>query len=95
MSLENYNKSKEISQQPFEAIIMGFMRIADDDNLNFLKFKYPDIWGELQRRYNAPGGVLPEEVQKCEKCSKQYEEHWDNCTYCGYVRTSKIQEIKP
>lgn len=58
MSRENYLKSIDIATFPFPAIIMGFMRIADTDNLNFLKEKYPEIWRELQNRYNAPGGYL-------------------------------------
>jgi hypothetical protein len=57
MSRENYMKSLEVSQEPFEV-----MRIADDHNLRYLKFKYPHIWEELQTRYNAPGGHLPEET---------------------------------
>jgi len=62
MSRESYIKSQEISQMPFDAIIMGFMRIADDDNLRYLKSKYASIWNELQDRYNAPGGYLEGEV---------------------------------
>lgn len=58
MSYENYVKSLEISEVPFEALIMGFMRIADDQNLYFLKQQYPDILEELKARYNAPGGYL-------------------------------------
>ena len=58
MSHESYIISQKISTYSFDAIIMGFMRVADDDNLNFLKRKYPDIWRELQTRYNAPGGYL-------------------------------------
>ncbi len=58
MSRENYIKSQKISQESFEAIIMAFMRIADDDNLSFLQSKYPYIWTELKARYNAPGGYL-------------------------------------
>ena len=61
MSRENYLKSQSISTEPFEAIIMAFMRIADDDNLYFLKSKYPHIWDELKMRYYAPGGYLKHE----------------------------------
>lgn len=58
MSRENYLKSQKIALEPFEAIIMGFMRIADDHNKAWLKMKYEYIWDELQARYNAPGGYL-------------------------------------
>lgn len=58
MSRDNYLKSMEIAQEPFEAIIMAFMRVADDYNSMLLKAKYPDIWEELKARYNAPGGYL-------------------------------------
>lgn len=61
MSYENYIKSQEVAQLPFEAIIMGFMRVADSSNLAYLQMKYPDIWDELQTRYNAPGGLLESE----------------------------------
>ena len=58
MSRDNYIKSLEASELPFEALIMGFMRIADDDNLSYLRVKYPSIWQELKARYDAPGGYL-------------------------------------
>jgi hypothetical protein len=64
MSRDNYLKSMEIAKEPFEAIIMAFMRIADDYNSMLLKAKYPDIWEELKARYNAPGGYLEgEEIE--------------------------------
>ncbi|MBU1173671.1 MAG: hypothetical protein KKD44_29220 [Proteobacteria bacterium] len=63
MSRESYLLSQEVSAMPFDAIIMGFMRIADDDNLAFLKCKYPMLWKELQARYNAPGGYLEPEAE--------------------------------
>lgn len=55
MSHENYVKSLDISGAPFEAIIMGFMRIADDNNLQFLKSKYPEIWDEFLERIRMSG----------------------------------------
>ena len=61
MSRDNYLKSMEIAREPFEAIIMAFMRVADDYNSMLLKAKYPDIWEELKARYNAPGGYLRHE----------------------------------
>jgi hypothetical protein len=58
MSYENYKASQKIAAHSFGAIIMGFMRVADHDNLSFLRSKYPYIWEELKARYNAPGGKL-------------------------------------
>ena len=58
MSQYDYERSKEISREPFYAIIMAAMRNADTDNLNMLKRSWPSVWDELQKRYNAPGGCL-------------------------------------
>ena len=58
MSRENYIKSKEIAMNSFESILMGFMRVANTQELNILKYIYPSVWDELQTRYNAPGGYL-------------------------------------
>lgn len=63
MSLYDYEQSKYIEkmQFPFYAIVMAAMRQADSDNLDRLKEAFPHVWKELQRRYNAPGGELPED----------------------------------
>ena len=61
MSLYDYQASKVISGQghPFYALVMAAMREADTDNAAKLRAAWPDVWAELQARYNAPGGVLP------------------------------------
>ena len=61
MSLYDYQASKVISLwgHPYYAIIMAAMRGADTDNAAKLRAAWPDVWAELQERYNAPGGVLP------------------------------------
>jgi hypothetical protein len=64
MSHNDYEVGRKIATCSFPAIIMGFMRIADDDNLNFLRSKYPNIWNELQERYNNPGGYSNHELTK-------------------------------
>ena len=46
----------------FTAIIMTAMRKADSLNLARLKHAWPEIWKELQARYNAPGGWLRGEI---------------------------------
>ena len=64
MSLYDYEISREITAQdyPFYALIMAAMRQADSDNLTRLGEAFPAIHGELQERYNAPGGLLGEEI---------------------------------
>lgn len=63
MSRYDYEKSKELAalDAPFYAIIMTAMRQADTNNEYILRSIYPDVWDELQQRYNAPGGLLPGE----------------------------------
>ena len=65
MTHYDYNASKMISLQghPFYALIMAAMRQADTSNLTKLRLAFPFVWQELEARYNAPGGVLPHEVQ--------------------------------
>lgn len=47
--------------RPFVAIIMAAMRKADTDNLELLVNAFPQVFTELQQRYNSPGGWLPED----------------------------------
>lgn len=63
MSIIDYKISQEISADdpPFYALIMAAMRKADTDNLRRLKHAWPAVWDELERRYHAPSGALPEE----------------------------------
>ena len=60
MSLYDYQISKVISSQdpPFYALVMAAMRQADSVNNRKLQLAFPEVWTELQARYNAPGGVL-------------------------------------
>ena len=63
MSAYDYKESLRIAKldPPFYATIMAAMRKADDTNLARLLAAWPEVWAELQARYNVPGGVLPEE----------------------------------
>lgn len=63
MSHYDYEVSKHISghDYPFYALLMALMRQADTDNLELLKRGWPRIYSELEARYNAPGGILPDE----------------------------------
>jgi len=60
MSLHEYRTSLEIQRQdyPFYALIMAAMRKADSYNMVKLKFAFPAVHGELDRRYNAGEGIL-------------------------------------
>jgi hypothetical protein len=63
MSLYDYRISQDIAMrdEPFYALVMAAMRRADSDNAELLRLAWPDVWGELLARYNAPGGLLPGE----------------------------------
>lgn len=60
MSHYDYERSQELAkdENPFASLIMAAMRRADSTNLEALKVGFPEIWDELQERYNAPGGRL-------------------------------------
>ena len=60
MSLYDYEKSKEISKDdpPFATLIMSAIRKADTINSMRLKAVFPEIYDELQERYDSPGGLL-------------------------------------
>lgn len=60
MSLYDYQTSKEIVRQdyPFYALIMAAMRQADTSNAAKLHHVFPEVYEELDARYNAPGGHL-------------------------------------
>jgi hypothetical protein len=45
----------------FYTLIAAAMRLADTENSALLRAAWPDVWDELRTRYNAPGGLLPDE----------------------------------
>jgi len=61
VSLYDYKKSQQLGDVPFYALIMACMRRADTMNLAKLKQAWPLVWQELEQRYHAPGGYLPNE----------------------------------
>ena len=65
MSLYDYRRAREIAAEdyPFYALIMAAMRQADTDNAEKLKAAWPEVYAELEQRYWAPGGLLPDELQ--------------------------------
>lgn len=60
MTIHDYMQSKEIgyNNPSFAALIMAAIRKADSTNIEKLKIAFPEIYDELQKRYNAPGGGL-------------------------------------
>lgn len=65
MSLYGYRESLVIASNDwgFYALIMAAMRKADSNNAQLLEWAWPEVWKELQARFNAPGGILPGEEQ--------------------------------
>ena len=65
MSLYEYRESQALERQDasFYGLIMGAMRRADDANIVKLRTCWPEVWAELRQRYDAPGGLLPGEVE--------------------------------
>lgn len=63
MSLHDYHLGMQLAAKhdddDFYGIVQALMRLADTDNLNMLKQCWPQVWEELQKRYNAPDGRLP------------------------------------
>jgi hypothetical protein len=46
---------------PFYSLIMAAMQKADTENICKLRTAFPEVWAELEKRYNAPMGVIPED----------------------------------
>ena len=65
----DYMKGRELEAEdtPFYALIQAAMRRADTTNLEMLKGCWPEVWEELQERYNTPGGYLKEELAEMEE----------------------------
>lgn len=65
MSRYDYQVSSilELQDHSFTALIMAAMREAPDlTELDKLRDAFPDIWTELDTRYQTPGGYLPGEA---------------------------------
>ena len=60
MSLHDYTESRrlEADDAPFYGLIMAAMRRADTMNAHKLREAFPEVWEELQARYDAPAGIL-------------------------------------
>lgn len=58
MSLYDYKASQELSGKPFYALLMAAFREADGFNFEKLQQAFPEVYAELQARYDAPAGLL-------------------------------------
>ena len=69
MSLHSYHVSKKVlkTDPPFYSLIMAAMHKADTENLARLAAAWPDVYAELNARYNAPMGLIPEDGPVDEK----------------------------
>ena len=63
MHLHAYHYSETLGKYdpPFSALIFAAMRKADSENTRRLKAMWPELYEEFERRYNAKGGILPED----------------------------------
>jgi len=63
MSYFDYKESQQIASHDFSfyGLLMAAMRKADTYNTRMFKLAWPDVWDELHDRYNAPGGILPDD----------------------------------
>lgn len=104
MSLHEYLCSQAISREdpPFYALLFAAMRTADSDNVEKIKAAWPERWAEMQARYNAPGGILPEDgiestgdqvvkasgavLWVCAACSHENPMHVERCESCDTER---------
>jgi len=59
--------TEHFNDDEFYGVIQGAMRLADTDNLEKLKTAFPEVWKDLQARYNAPGWKLPDDPPNPEK----------------------------
>lgn len=65
MSLYDYRVSRQISagDPPFYALLMAAIRKADSQNAARLRMAFPHVHAEFAARYDAPGGVLPDDPE--------------------------------
>lgn len=63
MGYYEYIRSLDVESEdyPYYSLIMAAMRKADTLNAHKLRTCWPEVWNEVQARYDAPGGYLPGE----------------------------------
>jgi hypothetical protein len=57
---------------PYYALLMCAMRQADGVNAAKLRAAWPELWEEVQARYNAPAGLLQHEPEPAEWALRKY-----------------------
>jgi len=64
MSYHEYLVSRDISDSnpPFYALIMAALRQADTTNATLICACWPEVAAEFEARYNAPAGLIGNEV---------------------------------
>ena len=74
MSKYDYLASQQIGigDPPFYGIIMAAIRKADTWNTAKLRAAWPEVWHEMNERYNTPGGNTQAELRELRQ--KQWEE---------------------
>ena len=62
----NYQAAKKLQAEdaPFYGLIAAAMWRADTFNAMRLRAAFPEVWDDLQRRYDSPGGFLPEDPER-------------------------------
>lgn len=68
----------KLDSDPFYALIMTAYRFADNTNTDKLEKMFPSVVDELNRRYNAGGGILPEDKDDPEFRFGEFDNggHW-------------------
>jgi hypothetical protein len=90
-----YQESRTIAAQDygFYSLIMAAMRQADDENKAKLQAMFPDVWDELQIRYNAPGGLLVGETTVVK--GQGYVMTPDGLKWAGAIKHKRSRSAKP
>jgi hypothetical protein len=111
VSLHDYQIGAKIPSDPgttFYGVIQAAMRMADTDNLEALQRAFPHTYKELKSRYNAPGGILPDDpaTYQCQYCGdtirsiragieKAFSDHLKQCRICGTATTERDENGRP
>ena len=90
LNLIDYELSKRLAAMdlPFHALIAAAARKADTENSFKLRSVFPKLISDLERRYNSPGGMLPEdEIRDPESTFQQVR-----AVVAGYMRNANRGE---
>ena len=97
MSLHEYLCSQAISagDPPFYALLFAMIRKADSENASKICRCWPEKFREMQRRYNAPGGIiaLGEELPEDLIVKASGASVW-RCSTCGHENGLGLSECE-